>query len=201
MRKFIFIVMVLLPLAAEAQVPTTWNKFEERSNPKDSAIVLQIGSDPNFGFTRAWHTTGLGPNWLEPLTSDIATLSKDGFFGEIRIFEGRGVVGFEETTASARVRALGFWKDKPVEPSSNGSFMFNNAQLRWIGFPYKAKNGVAFECAGYVASGRGAKFDLSGYWCTGNARAMGEADVLGFVNAIGYKDLLVARPLDKLPGK
>jgi hypothetical protein len=199
MRMFILLAMVLLPLVAEAEVPTTWNKFEERPNPKDSAIVLQIGSDPKFGFTRAWHATGLGPNRMEPLNADVVVLSTDRLFGEIWIHEGG--LGFEETTASARVRAYGFWKDNPVEPSSNGSFLFNNAQLRWIGFPYKAKNGVAFECAGYVASGGGAKFDLSGYWCTGNARAMAESDVLGFVNAIGYKDLLVARPLDKAPGR
>ena len=199
MRKLLLIVILSVPSVGAAQVPTTWNKFEERPNPKDTEIALHIGSDQRFGVTRAWHATGLGPNRMEPLNADVVVLSKDGVFGEIWIHEGD--LGFEETTASARVRAYGFWKDKPVEPSSNGSFRFNSAQLRWIGFPYKAPNGVAFECAGYVASGGGAKFDLSGYWCTGNARAMAEPDVLGFVNAIGYKDLLVARPLDKPPGK
>jgi hypothetical protein len=200
--KWIFLVaMIAAPLGAQAQTVTVWNKLEPIADATASDLVLQVGVDQKFGFTRAWSATGTGPNRLEPLTAAIVVFSKDAVFGQISISDGRGTIGFEETTASQRVRSLGFWKDKPVEPTANGSFLFRNAVLRWISFPYRAANGAAFECAGYVSAARGSSFDLSGYWCTAGSKAMTEAEVVGFVNAIGYRDLLSATPLERPPGK
>ncbi len=201
MKSFLLAAMIALPLAVEAQTVTVWNKFEPLPDAKDSALVLQVGSDRKFGFTRAWSATGVGPNRMEPLTAEIVVFSKDGVFGEIWIHGGGGSPGFGETTASQRVGSLSFWKDKSVEPSANGSFLFQNAVLRWISFPYKAANGAAFECAGYVSAARGSPFDLSGYWCAAGSKTVPEAEVVSFVSAIGYKDLLTARPLEKPPGK
>jgi len=204
-RRFLILLLgallIAAPFTAFAQTVTVWNNFEERPDAKSSPLTLAIGSESKFGFQKAWSTTGVGPRALEPLTADIVVFQQDSVFGEIWIHDGRGEAHFEETTASSRVGSFGLWKGKTIEPSANGSFLFYGVVLKWISFSHTAQNGVPFSCAGYVASGRGSRFDLSGYWCTGRATPMNEAGVLGFVNAIGYKDLFKPRPLAAPPGR
>jgi hypothetical protein len=180
---------------------SNWGSWTEVVEPKDVSLTINISGDPYYGYDKAWIQRGLLVESNADMSATQVSFNKEGFRGRVILADGLGRIWFSERTASQSTKDFAYWKNKEIEVKNNGSFTMYGSTLRWIAFNHTRSGEAENSCAGFTASGRGARLAVRGYWCTVGGRPMTEADVRGFANSIGYKDLLSPQPLAKPPGR
>lgn len=194
MKPIIAAALICFPTLALGQTVSSWGEWQEIKKLEETPLRVVVGENKTLKITKAWQSSGVGPNSLEKLDAVLVVFSESGVFASLQFSEVGMQVGFVDNGAYAATKQTAFFRNKEIQPKDNGSFNFNGANLRWISFDYKSDKGVPFGCAGISGSSRGVRFALSGYWCVANGKDVAEEDVRSFVGAISYKDLLIPTP-------
>lgn len=169
--------------------------------PEDVSLSLALAGETHFGFSRAWVSAGRStPEGAEASSTQVA-IERDRLLGFLVMRDGLGKIGFEETTAQARLKNFTYWRDRSVTPRRAGLFTQGAINVRWILFPHTDAAGAAHECAAFVGNGAAAKIELAGYWCVAGGRPATEAELQGFFAAVGYKNILSPTPMATPPGR
>ena len=191
---------LLVPSLSLAQ-QITWAPPLAVMVPEDVSLSLRIGGDTPYGFTRAWVRVGRTEQGGMEVSTTQAAVQRDRVVGFLAVLDGLGLAKFDDTTVYSKVKSFPYWRDQFVAPRRAGLFMQGETAVRWIAFPHSNAAGVTHECAGFVGNGKAIKIEISGYWCVTGGKPTTEAEVQGFVGAIGYKNLLHPTPMAVAPGR
>jgi hypothetical protein len=197
-------VALLSPSVCQAQ-RINWDQPLAVLAPEDVSLSLALGGETHFGFSRAWVSAGRSTPEGSEVSSTQVAIERERLQGFLVVRDGLGKIGFEETTAQARLKNFAYWRDRNLTPRRAGLFVHGVGQgainVRWILFPHTDAAGAAHECAAFVGNGAAAKIEMAGYWCVNGARPATEAELQGFFAAIGYKDILAPKPMGTPPGR
>jgi hypothetical protein len=167
-------------------------------------LTLNISGKTHYAMRNGSKSTsdGATSESVENGAAYLAELGEGSAFGFVLLFDlgSTSRAYWDESTVTETLKQVGYWKSNEIRPSAAGDFTLHRLNLRWIVFPHVDAKGNRFACFGYSAAGRGARVALRGSWCAEGASSFSEAEIKGFVAAIGYKDVLPPTPLNTAPG-
>ena len=121
--------LLLISFPAFSQI-ADWGPPRKLADPKDSSVTINVAGDPHFGFYEGFVLGGKSPNGFVDLTATVIYFRKGEYWGRFSVNENTQGYGFPETTAIKDIKQFPYWRNKIVDPSSNGVFQFNKVVVR-----------------------------------------------------------------------